>query len=193
MKEAEFQEDHLRRIGAILNSCSRYHRGAIKKDLVEYIRGKNGEDYSKSFMTIGDNPSGQATSTAKYVVITCARSKADEVKKWMRDYFPLNEPYQELAGRMVGWIFLNRHIPQVMWERYNKHQINFQTIYRHKLFHNLDPDVELDDRNTMITIMVREALARLQSVTKNRLLTGIERNGGGGTLLLFDAQLAAQV
>ena len=65
-----------------------------------------GEDYSKyfkvTFMTIGDNPSGQATSTSKYVVITCARSKADEVKKWMREYFLLNEPYQELAGRMVG-------------------------------------------------------------------------------------------
>jgi hypothetical protein len=97
---------------------------------VDYIRSKNGEDYSKyfkvTFMTIGDNPSGQATSTAKYVVITCARSKADEDKKWMRDYFPLNEPYQDLAGRMVGCIALNRHIPQVTWARYNKHQTNFQ-------------------------------------------------------------------
>ena len=74
-------------------------------------------------MTIGDNPSGQATSTAKYVVITCARSKADKVKKWMRVYLPLDDPYQELAGRMVTWIPLNRHIPQVTWAAYNKHQI----------------------------------------------------------------------
>ena len=62
MKEAEVQEEHLRRIGDIMNSCSRYHRGTIKKELVDYIRGKNGEDYSKcfkvTFMTIGDNPSG---------------------------------------------------------------------------------------------------------------------------------------
>jgi hypothetical protein len=57
----------------------------------------------------------------------------------------------------------------------------------------LDPDAEIDDQNTMRTITVREALARLQSITKNRLLTGIERTRGGGTLLLFDAQLAAQV
>ena len=78
-------------------------------------------DYSKSFkvnfMTIGDNPSGQATSTAKYVVITCARSKAEEVKKWVCEYFPLDDPYQELAGRMVAWIPLNCHIPQELWLR----------------------------------------------------------------------------
>ena len=106
-------------------------------------------------MTIGDNPYGQATSTAKYVIITCARSKADEVKKWMREYFSLNEPYQELAGRMVGWIVLNLLIQQVMWARYNKHHIKFQTTYRHKVFHNLDPDAELEDQNTMNTITVR--------------------------------------
>ena len=77
------------------------------------------------------------------------------VKKWMREYFQLNEPYEELTGRMVGWIVLNLHIPQEMWARYNKHQINFQTTYRHTLFHNLDPDAELEDQNTMNTITVR--------------------------------------
>jgi hypothetical protein len=113
-------------------------------------------------MTIVDNPSGQATSTAKYVVITCARSKAEEVKKLMREYFPLDEPYQALAGRMVGWIVLNLHIPQETWVRYNNHQINFQTTYMHKVFHNLDPDAELEEHNTIHPITVREALARLK-------------------------------
>ena len=63
----------------------------------------------------------------------------------------------------------------------------------HKLFHNLDPDAKLEEQNTMNKITVREALARLKLVTNNRLLTGIERTRGGGTLLLFNAQLAAQV
>ena len=132
-----------------MNSCSRYHRGTIKKELVDYIRSKNGEDYSKyfkvTFMTIGNNPSGQAKSTAKYVVITCVRSKAEEVKKLLRLYFPIDNPYQELAGRVVAWIPLNRYIPQATWAAYNKHQINFQTTFRHKVFHNLDPDVACPD------------------------------------------------
>jgi hypothetical protein len=57
----------------------------------------------------------------------------------------------------------------------------------------LDPDAELGNQNTLSTITVRKVLARLQSVTKNQLLTGIERTRGGGTLLLFGAQLASQV
>ena len=105
----------------------------------------------------------------------------------MQEYFPLGEPYQELAGRMVGWVVLNRHIPQETWVRYHKHQINFQKTYRHKGFHNLDPDAKLEEQNTMHKITVREALARLKSVTNNRLLTGIERTRGGVNLLLFDA------
>jgi hypothetical protein len=76
--------------------------------------------------------------------------------------FPVNEPYQELAGRMIAWIPLNHHIPQVTWAAYNKHQIKFQTTFRHKVFHNLDPDAELADQNTMRTITVRKALAQLQ-------------------------------
>ena len=62
VKEAEVQENRMRRIGAILNSCSRYHRGGIKNALVEYIIYKTGTDCSTwfkvNFMGIGDNPFG---------------------------------------------------------------------------------------------------------------------------------------
>ena len=60
---------------------------------------------------------------------------------------------------LLFFFFLNRHIPQEMWVRYHKHQINFQKTYRHKVFHNLDPDAELEVQNTMNQIKVREALA----------------------------------
>ena len=75
----------------------------------------------------------------------------------------------------------------------HKHQINFQTTFRHKVSHNLDPDALLEVKNMMKPIAVREALLILHYVIHNRLLTGIERTRGRGTLLMFDAGFAAQV
>jgi hypothetical protein len=93
VREAEVEENHLRIIGAILNSCSR-----IKDALVTYINGKTGKECKTwckvNFMDIGDNNFGQATTKAKYVVISCARSKVEEVKMLMREYFLLNATYQ---------------------------------------------------------------------------------------------------
>ena len=66
-----------------------YHRGAIKDKLVEYLNRRTGKEcrtwFKVNFMDIRDNPYGQVTAKAKYVVILCARSKAEEVKSWMRE------------------------------------------------------------------------------------------------------------
>ena len=77
--------------------------------------------------------------------------------------------------------------------KYHTHKNNFQTSFRHKVFHNLEPNALIKVQNTMTQITVREALSRLKFVTNNRLLTGIERTRDGGTLLLFNAGLTTQV
>ena len=145
-------------------------------------------------MEIGDNPYGQANTKAKCVVISCARSKTEEVKIMMRTHFPLDVPYQDLTGRLVGWIPLNRNITQDTRKLYHAHQNHFQKDFRHRIFHNLDPEAMLEVANTMNQLSVRDTLSRLKAVnTNNRLFTGMERTRGGGTLIFFDKELTPHV
>ena len=109
-------------------------------------------------------------------------------------YFPLDTSYQDLAGRLVAWIILNRHIPQDTWTHYHAHHNHFQTAFRHKVFHNLDPYTMLEVVNTMNQISVHDALSRLKEFnTSNWIFTGIDRTRAGGTLLLFGEVLTSQV
>ena len=58
-------------------------------------------------MEIGENPYKQAATKATYVVFSCARSKSEEIKKLMREYFPGNVQFQDLCGRWLAgshWI-----------------------------------------------------------------------------------------
>ena len=73
VKEAEVQESYLRRVGAILNSCSRYHRGTMKNELVEFFNAETGHEclswFKLNFMDIGYNPYGQVNTNAKYMLL----------------------------------------------------------------------------------------------------------------------------
>ena len=104
----------------------------------------------------------------------------------MREFFPLNAPYQDLCGWMVAWISLNRQIPQDTLKIYHAHQNHFQTAFRNTIFHNLDPDTMLEVEGSMNKISVWEALYRLMAIsTSGRLFTGVERTWGSGTLFMF--------
>ena len=53
---------------------------------------------------------------------------------------------------MVAWIPLNLHIPQDRWNFYHDHQTHFQTGFKYKIFHNLDPDTLLELSSSMVVV-----------------------------------------